>query len=372
MLLAACAPTATPAARKDHNRARGPEAHPANTIVPPPVNTSHFYAIWSTAPAHTPVIEEFSVKTGQPIRAVASVLASALWVGDLVQAPDGWIWFTESSGPRLRNDTAGGDPEPNSCSGAAVKLDPGTGRQTVVFHTPRAVWFDAAVPSPNGRFVAYQTGPCARSYFNAHFVIRDLRTGRQWSIGQDARTCHDLSWAAWTPDGQTLLFGYGPSALAAGVASQEGYGTCQASEPDELATVSALSPASIRSVSLTAAPKGCGYVEGVSDTWGILALETCGGIGLGGYGLGRSAVVQLSSRLEVIGRWRLPPGQDGTSLSVSPNRRLVLIDEYEAPIYAGTRTVQQQMDWIAVFNGSRLHVIRSVPDATDSISGAVW
>jgi hypothetical protein len=78
--------------------------------------------------------------------------------------------------------------------------------------------------------------------------------------------------------------------------------------------------------------------------------------------------VQLNERFEVTGRWKLPFGQDGTSLSVSPNGQLVLVDEYESPSYM----VRHATDWVEVFNGSGLRLVTRVLDAKESISGAVW
>ena len=331
------------------------------------MTTAHFYAIWSTARARSPVVEEFSAATGRPIRRVLSLPASELRAGLLVQGPGGWLWYTNATGPVLQNNTAGGDPKPNSCSGAVIRIDPITGAETTVLRSPTSQWLGAAVPSPDGRYVAFEAAPCARSFMNAHMVVRDLATGREWDVSAGARVCHDLSPASWVAPGTSLVLGYGPSSLGPKSLSGEGFGMCQSPAPDELAVVGSLRAFSIGSARTVRAARGCGYVEAVADAWGYLALEECGG-----YNLGPDALVQLSSRLAVTGRWRLPPEADGTSLAVSPNRSLVLVDEYEAPAYSGTATVRQAAEWIEVFNGHRLTVVTHLPDASSSIESACF
>jgi hypothetical protein len=336
--------------------------------LPLPVTTSHFYAVWSVTPSGQQVIEEFSAATGQPTRDVLNLpnQIHAEPASDLVQASNGWIWFTMTSGPADKYKGYGPFvPVPNSCSGRVVRLNPETGQVKTVFRTPRSVLLDAAVPSPNGRYVVYQAAPCDQALNNSHFVVRDLATGRQWNIGEDARVCHDLSAAAWTADSDDLVFTYGPSSVAAGATANWGYGSCPMANPDELATVSALHPVSIRSVSLTAAPKGCQYVDAVTDAWGALAFESCGGLMNS-----RTSVVQLTEHSKVIGRWGLGPSWDGISLSASPNGRLVLIGEYNVELDAATGTNHPTYG-VEVFNGTHLRLIRRFPTA-DTVREAVW
>jgi hypothetical protein len=369
--LAACsATTASP----HHKVAPRDLALVSSRFKPLPVSTAHFYAIWSVGPySAKSVIEEFSARNGRPIRMVAKLRDSSGWgSGGLIQGPDGWIWYSESKGPLARGRGAGGNPEPNSCGGAAMKMNPQNGQSFVVFRTPPSVSFSGVVPSPSGRYVVYETGQCNRSYFNTYFVVRDLVTGRRWSIGADAGVCHGFSAPAWTSDGR-FIFGYAPSLVRQGQAHEYGYGFCLAPAQPELAVISATSPTSIRSATLMQAPRHCGYLEAVPDAWGVLALKACALGGAGPYNdIGATALVQLNAHFKVTGRWNLPPGQDGTSLAASPNGRLILIDEYEAPGHYGLRTVRQPLDYVEVFNGSRLHLVTRVLDAKERISEAIW
>lgn len=244
-----------------------------------PVTTSHFYAVWSVPPATKQVIEEFSAAIGQAIGRVVNLPdttpRSEYRPPNLVQASNGWIWFTAATGPRGKSAGYGQCiPIPDSCSGAVLRFDPETGQVTTVFRTPRSVWLDAAAPNPNGRYVAYQTAPCDRPYFNTHLAVPDLVSGHTWSIGQDAQDCHNLSRPAWTTDSRRLVFTYGPRAHWPRT-RQRRRQLLRGVGPDELATVSALHAASIRSVSLTAAPTGRGHTKAVEEAWGVLALRDC-------------------------------------------------------------------------------------------------
>lgn len=189
---------------------------------------------------------------------------------NLVQASSGWIWLTGATGPRGKYAGYGPFiPTPDSCPGAVLRLDPKTEQVTTVFRTPPSVWPDMAVPSPNGRYFAYEMTPCDRSYFNTQLAVRDLVTGRKWGIGQNAQVCHNPFPPAWTTDSRRRVFTYGPSALTGHVPANGRVSFCAAWRPDEPGTVSALHAASIKTVSLTAAPRGCGDTKSVVDAWGF-------------------------------------------------------------------------------------------------------
>ena len=161
------------------------------------------------------VLEQFSLANGRRLGVVARVSRSPVTVSDPHVGPDGEVWLTFSSGPRYRSDVAGGDPAPDSCSGRAVRFDPFTQRTTTALTFPSSQLIADVIPSPvRGRAVTVGGG-CATSFFNEHLVVRDLHTGKHWSIGADAAPCHALSTPSWSRNGSQLVFAYGPSTLSA-------------------------------------------------------------------------------------------------------------------------------------------------------------
>ena len=153
------------------------------------------------------VLEQFSLKNGRRLRALTAVPSNT---GAHVANPHtdsrGGVWITTSTGPRCTSGVAGCGPAPNSCSGTAVRFDPTTRSTTTELTFPSSILVADTLPSPNSRLVAMTTGGCATSFFNEHIVIRDLRSGRQWTIGADAAPCHALGDPAWNPDGSQLVF----------------------------------------------------------------------------------------------------------------------------------------------------------------------
>lgn len=123
------------------------------------------------------------------------------------------MWLTLSSGPRCSRGIAGCGPLPNSCTGTAVRFTPATGVTTETLAFPRSMLVTSAVPSPDGRLVALSAGGCATSFFNAHLTIRNLRSGRQWTLGAGAAPCHVIGEPAWNLRSTELVFPYGPSVL---------------------------------------------------------------------------------------------------------------------------------------------------------------
>jgi Tol biopolymer transport system component len=200
-----------------------------------------------------------------------------------------------------------------------------------------------AVPSPNGRMFAMRAAGCVTSFFDDHIVVRDLRSGRQWSIGADAVRCHELTTPEWNPDGSKLVFAYGKSTLPASTKPSTSQ-TCEVPHPNRLVVVSALGSSSSRSWKLIPADSGCSYKAAAFDSRGIAAAEACGG---NSY-LGRAYLLQLNRNERVVTRVPLRPGwEDG--LIARDRHGDALVTENQ-PANEGYRPY----DWVWDFDGHHL------------------
>jgi hypothetical protein len=97
-------------------------------------------------------------------------------------------------------------------------------------------------------------------------------------------------------------------------------------------------------------------------------VETCGH-----DGLGPASLVQLNSQLVPTSRFDLAPGSDRTTLAADPTGRLVLVDEYEAPEYTGPAgTTHGPVDWIQIFDGTRLELVARTAADTQELRSATF
>jgi len=221
---------------------------------------SLFLSVWQPAHASANVLEEFSLNTGRRVRQLARLPED---VSDPHTGPDSMAWLTLSTGPRDRNNTAGGDPAPNSCSGRVVRLDLATGESQTVLSFPSSKLVGGAVPNPSGRRLVMLAGTCDRSYFNEHLLAKDLRSAQEWTIGADAAPCHALSTPSWSSNGSKLVFAYGPAnsseRLPETPSNDLGKGVCTQNRPGEVAVVPAERSSQFSSARLIPPPKGCSY-----------------------------------------------------------------------------------------------------------------
>jgi hypothetical protein len=315
-----------------------------------------FLSLWSPSRKSGPVLEQFSLDNGRALRQLATVPENA---SQPEAGPDNSIWLTMSTGPRLRNNTAGGDPEPDSCSGSVVRLNLDSGTTQTVLTAASSQKIYDAVPSPDGRLLVMETGSCNRSYFNEHLLVKELQSGRQWTIGADAAPCHEISTPSWHRGGTELAFVYGP-ATGAGVPETPrndlGEGICSSLRPGEVATIPALHASQLSSARLIAPPKECSYETAVFDAWGIAATEGCEkgtARGFKGFGEDRGDcyLVQLNSRGQVTARFPLRREPNPTRLASSPSGALVLVTEENG------ENTRPYWDWIWAFNGHLLRLV---------------
>jgi hypothetical protein len=140
------------------------------------------------------VLEQFSLKNGRWLGALARLPGGlGVQLSDPHPGAGGSVWLTIGTGPRYRSGVAGGDPAPDSCSGRVIAFDPRTRTSSTVTSFGASELIADAIPSPDGRLMVMVGGGCASSYFNEHLIVRDRRTGRQWTLGDDAAPCHALT-----------------------------------------------------------------------------------------------------------------------------------------------------------------------------------
>jgi hypothetical protein len=311
------------------------------------------------------VLEQFSLKNGRRLGALARLPGGlGVQLSDPHPGAGGSVWLTIGTGPRYRSGVAGGDPAPDSCSGRVIAFDPRTRTSSTVTSFGASELIADAIPSPDGRLMVMVGGGCASSYFNEHLIVRDRRTGRQWTLGADAAPCHALFDAAWSADGSQLVFPYGPSRLSPHTHFVP-RGTCQEPRLSGLAVVPASHTSPVSSWRLITPDPHCSYMAATFDRRGIAAIEGCTTGEPNGDGnspnLGNAYVVQLDHHRRKVSRLRLARGFDGGGIASDPRTGIVLVSESQAA-NNGVRAY----NWVWAFNGHRLRTIRRYPyrDAT--------
>lgn len=313
----------------------------------------------------TSVLESLSLRTG-------------LSTARLVELPEGRVssvlgsgttlWLTRSSGPRDRNNTAGGDPESDSCSGSVARLALGSGSETTVRTFARSTQVGGAVPSPDEHKVAFLVAPCARSYFNEHVLLADLHTGQSWTIGAGARVCHRISTPSWNARGTSLIFTYAPSNPAVRVGKSDGYGLCSDPIAGKIMILSATRPADLASAQILKPARGCSYLSAVFDPEGIAATEACEHGALREFSFpgdydGDAYVVQLSAQGRPLRRLAIKREPNPAVVARNPRGGPVLVTE---DLGENTRPY---FNWIWTFNGRALKLVRHSTENITAIAG---
>lgn len=332
----------------------------SRTPAPPP---GTFLSRWDPPSSGGPVLEEFSLSDGRPLRQLVELPEG---VSGPLPGPRRTVWLASISGPRDRNNTAGGDPEPNSCSSVIERVNLATGTTTPVLSFPSSELAGDAMPSPSGEEVVMLAGSCARSYFNSHLLVENLKSRHQWTIGAEAEVCHSLSTPAWNPAGTRLVFVYGPSAVRGRVNLNYGQGICASPLPGELAVLPASGTLPLSKAHLIQPSKGCSYQDAVFDRQGIAAVEGCkqgSPPGFSSYNDGDAYLVQLDRRDHVTLRLGLRRESDVTSLARDPSSGLVFVSESQG------ENTKPAFDWIWTFNGHRLG---AVAHYNENITAEPW
>ncbi len=260
---------------------------------------------------------------------LARTLLPIMWDGMSVQGISidhrGGLWVSYAKGPDCRNRPNLASRGPyicgpiaNTCRSIVARYNLGTGASTVEYRGSPSEELSGSAASPDGRLLAYLTQGCTTS--NGVFPavrIRDITTGRAWTVQQAATRCGSFSQPTWDFAGRALLF-------------NSYYNTSGCEQTGVwLTKVSALSNGA-PSTDKVYAGHGCEYqsvaplVDGTS-----YAIEACGGGP--SYVSGAVYLVHLDAALRPFDRHLLGKCTDGNGISTSSSGS-VLISAY---LYCG-------------------------------------
>jgi hypothetical protein len=237
----------------------------------------------------------------------------------------GRVWVTLSAGPRFRDNSLGGNPQPDSCRSEVLRIDP-SGAVHVVLRGRKDVQISQATPSPDGFRLAYLTAPCARWYENQSIRVDDLGSGRHITIGAGLMPCHLLSAPRWSPDGRTLAFAYGPSDPTPDPVPH-GSNVCLTPLPSRVAVVPAdHAQAFIGGSTVPAPDSGCEIATATPDAAGVAAVEACGG---DAYLSGPVRLLRYSPTLRLLDRTPIGKCANGTEIVADHTGTKLLVSSYQ-------------------------------------------
>lgn len=224
---------------------------------------------------HTALLQ-FSSSDGRRLGTFARVSTDRgrVMVSDPHPTPRGSLLLTFSSGPRCKGPSRSFGlcyPVKDSCSSRIVKVQPRSGTVSQLLSFPASRLITSAVPSPRGHLLLMAAAPCQRPTKH-YLVVRDLASGRQWSIGADVPRCTGIGPAAWSLDGSDLVF---PYARLIPTQTPAGPEFCTGTFPAGLVVASAKRPSNSSSWKPIKPDRGCSFLYAVFDPTGIAAVEGC-------------------------------------------------------------------------------------------------
>jgi hypothetical protein len=357
------------AARGSHHRGGVSLIEPGHLPAP---RSGSFVSLWpACACGRRTLLEQFSLSDGRRLGAFGRVWNDhgRLGVSDPHPTRGGSLLLTFSAGPRCAGSGRSHGPcfpVKNSCGGRAVRIDPRSGTVSELLRFPSSRLVEDAIPSPEGRQVVLIGGPCgleARKYL----TVRDLASGRQWTLGANLPRCTWLGpEAAWSPDSSHLIFPYAPVTRR----PPRNPTFCVGTRLPGLVVARADRTSTSRSWKVIHADHRCGFLYGVFDPQGILGVEGCDyGQGRGSPGdphLGDAFLVQLAGPdHHVIRRLELKRGFDGGSVVEDPRTGTVLISESQAD-----NNGVKSYNWVWAYAKGKLRLIRRYPGPDASVVDA--
>lgn len=300
-------------------------------------------------------------RTGAIIRRLLPASRGGMQVAGLALDHSGNLWITYSRGPAYRGHVAGGDPRPDSCGNEIVIVHAATGRVTIFLRTGDNVLISGAVPSPDGKLLAYRESGCATGYFNSYLRVSELATGRSWTIGKGLPRCHLITDPSWTTDGRALVAGYAPAAAPVYTGPQ---GTCSVPRRERLAMLNPAVPQAGMNGSGAMADPHCQITSGAGIAGGgMLAIEACRGLS------GPARLLVLSPRLRVIKRITLGRCTDGNELAADQSGTSVLVSAY---LYCNPPGKPGPVTRLWSYHGGTLRLITTVPGDAAGVSLMTW
>jgi hypothetical protein len=309
-----------------------------------------FVSLWATR--HAIEVERFSLATGKPAQ---TLVRDASQLSEPQPGPHGLVWLSPQG----------------TCGGTVRTLDPRSGHTHLVERVAASEMVNDAVPDPTGKRVVQSAVSCSNPFLNEHYVVRDLHSGRSWTLGADARRCHSLSTPSWNATGSQLVFTYGASRLSArggaaavgsagrGAGGRRG-GTgrpshCSVPQRAKIVVVSALHRSKASSWRILARRAGCAYTSAAFDAAGIVAFQACapnpGDPTVDDF-MGPAYAVQLNLQGRVLFRLPLKIGSNPGSIASDLLSGIVLISQNQT-VRAHTPT----HNFVWQLSGRRLRLV---------------
>ena len=309
---------------------------------------------------HT-VLAAFSLRDGRRLRTITTVRTVTGEFVAISGGPSGEVLEIASTPAKCSSDVAGCGPVPDTCSTQVSRL---VGRRFVpLFTEPASVFIEVAIASPDRRRVAMLAGPCAEGA--THVVVRDLATGRQWSIGKDLSRCTGLGAPAWSATGRKLVMPYGslPKPHRLGP-----LGTCPVPHYAKLAIVPAPHASRSGSWKLIAHDPGCSFEAATFDPAGIAAVEGCRRKGVSesyvNPGFGQARLLEINRVGHVTVRINLEPGWEEGAITTERSGRVLISQDQPA------NEPYPERDWVWEFDGRHLRLVHhyKAEDAAEIIA----
>jgi hypothetical protein len=327
-------------------------SHPGH--LPAPTAGTFVSLIPACACSRRTNLDQFSIRNGRWLGMLGTLTRykqPPLQASDPHPGPSGSFVLTFSSGFKCKGFELC-TPVPNTCTSVIERINPAGGSVTTILDARRSVTYTDAVPSPDGRQLALIGGPCRPA--GTYVTVRDLATGREWTLGADVQRCTGVGPAvAWNTDGTKLLFPYAPETGR----PPRNPNFCVGARLPGLVIAAAHRTSSSRTWKVIHADRRCGFLYGVFDPQGIAAVEGCdyGRPARSGVDVftGDAFLLQLSGPTHrVVDRVKLKLGFDGGGVVEDPRTGSVLISEYQA-----ANNGPHPYNWVWAFAHGRLRLV---------------